>query len=495
MSRVAEIVADIRAALDRLVTHVTEPQERLIALSTIEGEVDALIKADNATIEDNNQHSWLQDIYSQDDHLYAVVVRDGKLYQMAIEMDGERVTKLGEAQSIAIKPAQASNVILTRALPSQAPGGTLFISVMCVTGINKMSIVDTRSLFDSFVAGFEGEGKEYVNLLHLGGAATRVGDILHLWRSDKLLVGIWRSLDTPVARAVAKKLSTDTEMRWGGSIEFEAFAGEPVTVAPGITLETFRDGNFLGYSIAPTSICASWSTRNKPLTRERTMSHVHYSAIEDEYRKILLELLGDEALVTEVEQMLQEQNDKASDPLALTLRLRAVGDSGAAAGSAAPGGSETPAGGDMSPAIAELQDRMNSLTNELGKLREDMMSLWEEWSASHQPATDPDPAASEMTITLDAGQIESAVNAATAAIDQRIAEMEATISTWQEQANAFESRFRALGVESEDAAMRLREQMPAQPPARNGQRPSQTHGTSTIPQWKPTGLFNQQRKR
>ena len=127
MSRVAEIVADIRAALDRLVTHVTEPQERLIALSTIEGEVDELIKADNATIEDSNQHSWLQDIYSQADRLYAVVVRDGKLYQMAIEMDGERVTKLGEAQAIAIKPAQASNVILTRALPSQAPGGTLFI--------------------------------------------------------------------------------------------------------------------------------------------------------------------------------------------------------------------------------------------------------------------------------------------------------------------------------------------------------------------------------
>ncbi len=515
MSKAADAIAEIRSAFDRFLDVVTvvterkEPQERLISLSIVEQQVDDLLKQQNATITDSNQHSWLQDIYSEDGQLYAVTVCNGELYRARIQMDGDTVASLDAAQRMEINSEQPSNMVITRALPPAENGQQMFLSVMCVTGINKMSLVDTRSLFDSFVEGFKGDGTEYVNLLHLGGAATRVGDILHLWRHDKLLVGIWRSLATPVAKAVAISLNADTEGKWGGSIEFEAFAGEPLTVAPGVTLETFREGNFLGYSIAPRDICASWNTSNQPLPKGKRMSHTQQRAISDDYRQILLDLLKDEALVGEVETMLATENEKAHDPVSLALRLRAVAAGDAGAGTDTGGGM----GGDptgSSPTIASLQDRMDAFMRDLQQMHMQIQQLSDDLAAAKQtpppspapdPSTQPNPPASVATITLDTGdleaQINNAINAAAEEIIQRVAALEEQVASAHEQTTAFENRFRALGVESEDAALQLRELMPAQPQVRSGVRPSQANGGQNAQPmtWKPTGLFGKQQPR
>lgn len=71
---------------------------------------------------------------------------------------------------------------------------------------------------------FQGNGKEYINILHLGGATSRIGQVRHLFRDDKLLVGFYTfTKDDPIAAAVAQTLASDEDGVRGGSIAFNHF--------------------------------------------------------------------------------------------------------------------------------------------------------------------------------------------------------------------------------------------------------------------------------
>jgi hypothetical protein len=185
-------------------------------------------------------------------------------------------------------------------------------SILCTATVNKLGILDSRQLFDSFVARFKGDGSEYINVLHLGGGESRIGTLRHIWREDKLLVGLYEF--TPgdaVAEATARTLATDEAGYWGGSIEFRHF-GQPllVEVADGIRLPATHDGQLLGYSIARNQDCAAWYTGNVEAL-ERTMT------ARD--RAVALELLGDETLVEELASRLGEANRTLAE--AVTYRV------------------------------------------------------------------------------------------------------------------------------------------------------------------------------
>ncbi len=285
--------------------------ERTVALGQVWSQVSQQINERDP--EDWNLWHWLQDLYYDEGDLFAVTISAGRLYRWPVTVDGDAVT-LGDAVAVVVSFAETGDKRLetnSQRLRQSLVGGRSTIrqtddgrwigcSILCTATVNRMGILDSRQLFDSFVERFVGDGTEYINVLHLGGGQSRIGSLRHVWREDKLLVGIYEfTQGDPVAEAVAQRLAADEDGFWGGSIEFKHF-GEPelVDVADGIRLPMTHDGQLLGYSIARNQDCAAWYTGN--LVMERSMT--------EKDRAVALALLGDEALVDELAERLDESN-------------------------------------------------------------------------------------------------------------------------------------------------------------------------------------------
>jgi hypothetical protein len=339
--------------------------ERTIALGQIWAQVSSHINALDP--EDWNLWHWLQDLYFDAGQLFAITISAGRLYRWPVAVDGDSVT-VGEPLAVQVQFTESSESESTQRLRQALRGGSLVrqtsdgrwigCSILCTATVNKMGILDSRKLFDSFVARFQGDGSEYINLLHLGGEHSRIGVLRHIWREDKLLVGLYEfTQGDPVAEACAGTLATDEEGFWGGSIEFQHY-GEPllVEVADGIKLPTTHDGQLLGYSIARNQDCAAWYTGN--LVMERSMT--------DKDRAIALEMLGDEALVDELASRLGEANRTLAG--AITYTTRPAGEEHA--GEAKDGdATEAPASADL-PLVYELEpEALEQLADQVAQHR------------------------------------------------------------------------------------------------------------------------------
>lgn len=231
--------------------------ERTIALEQIWSQVSAGINERDP--EDWNQWHWLQDLYYDDGQLFAITISAGRLFRWPVTAESDAV-RVGEPVAVVVQFADAdaedSNDGEQRVWPGDVrqteDGRWVGCAVLCTATVNKMGILDSRALFDSFVERFQGDGSEYINLLHLGGDKSQIGVLRHIWREDKLLVGLYEfAADDAVAAAVARTLGADSDGFWGGSIEFAHYGQmQLVEVAEGVKLPMTHDGKLLGYSIA-----------------------------------------------------------------------------------------------------------------------------------------------------------------------------------------------------------------------------------------------------
>ena len=280
--------------------------------------------------EDWNLWHWFRDLFFDDQDLYAITVSAGQLYRWPVTVAGAEVT-LGEPELVEIEFVPRQQMTIKRAEDGHYWGfGTL-----CTATLNKKGIVDSRGLFDTFVENFKGDGSEYVNILHLGGGESRIGEIKAVGRDEKVLWGIYRFDKNAVAEAAARTLTEDEDDYWGGSIEFD-LNELPVLVefAEGIKLPVTTDGVLLGYSIARNRDCASWYTGNHVFRGEYTMN--------ERDRQVALELLGSEELVEELATSLSNTNRTLAD--AITYSMKGEGE--AKAETEAKDGALSSAGGD-----------------------------------------------------------------------------------------------------------------------------------------------------
>lgn len=306
--------------------------ERTIAMGQIWQQVSAAINERDP--EDWNAWHWLQDLYYDQGQLFAITISGGRLFRWPVMVDGDTVM-VGDPVAVQVQFTETSEPETVRKLRqalrlgstssptgSGQAGGSLVrqtkdgrwigCSILCTATVNKMGILDSRKLFDSFVERFEGSGTEYINVLHLGGGQSRIGTLRHIWREDKLLVGLYEfTKGDAVAEACARTLAADEDGYWGGSIEFRHF-GQPllVEVAEGIKLPTTHDGKLFGYSVARNMDCAAWYTGNV-IVQERTMT--------DKDRAVALELLGDAELVDQLAGRLDDANRTLADAVTYSV--------------------------------------------------------------------------------------------------------------------------------------------------------------------------------
>jgi hypothetical protein len=322
--------------------------ERTIALGQVWAQVSAQINSLDP--EDWNLWHWLQDLYYDEGQLFAITISAGRLYRWPVSVDGDSVA-VGEPVAVVVEFAETGTQVdketgkqgertgatglpgfLSTAVRRTADGRWVGCSILCTATVNKLGILDSRQLFDSFVERFKGDGTEYVNVLHLGGAKSQIGFLRHVWREEKLLVGIYEFFrDDPLAEAAARTLSTDEDGFWGGSIEFKHF-GDPqlVEVADGVKLPMTHDGQLFGYSLARNQDCAAWYTGNVVMERAMTKRE----------REIALELLGDEELVDQLQEQLGEANRALDGAVTRTVQDTGYGIQDTAISSSDTGGDE-----------------------------------------------------------------------------------------------------------------------------------------------------------
>ena len=358
---------------DRRLETVVVTDERTIAIGQVWAQVSAHINSLDP--EDWNLWHWLQDLYYDEGQLFAITISAGRLYRWPVSVAGDAVT-VGEPVAVVVEFSSAddgtiddgtmrhrqSSYGLSSTVRRTADGRWVGCAVLCTATVNKMGILDSRALFDSFVERFKGDGSEYINLLHLGGGKSQIGCLRHVWREEKLLVGIYEFFaDDPVAEAVARTLAEDEEGFWGGSIEFKHF-GDPqlVEVADGVKLPMTHDGQLFGYSIARNQDCAAWYTGNVvfPQLAQSAMER----AMTKREREIALELLGDEALVEQLQERLGEANRALDGAVTRTVQQEhrehgegAEGEERLETGDWETGDSETGDSGSDEPVIYELE--------------------------------------------------------------------------------------------------------------------------------------------
>jgi len=264
---------------------------------------------DGMDVPEENIWHFVQDVYFADNSMYVVVIESGRLYRARVFVNGSDIL-LGDMQQVEVmfEPVQRMQI------RQREDGRYEGFAILCTATVNKMGIVDSRGLFDSFVERFEGEGVEYVNVLHLGGSVSRIGEIRGIFRNDQALVGYLVFDESLMAQAAARTLAEDVDGVWGGSIEFEHY-GEPTLVefGDGISLPVTTDGKLLGYSIARAVDGAAWYTGNFIHKR------IFMKPGDRDYETALALAGGDEEAVRELAENLEGVRTKLEGSIMYTV--------------------------------------------------------------------------------------------------------------------------------------------------------------------------------
>jgi len=176
----------VRPAAELVEAGADRMAERTIAFEHIAAQVVGLVRAQLAATDPDNYH-WMQDLYYDNGTLFAVTVSAGRLWRWPVALDRNDQVSVGEPVIVKVNFSVTNEAPAGRmsTLRETSDGRWLGASVLCTATVNKMGILDSRGLFDSFIARFKGDGSEYINLLHLGGGVSKIGVLRHIFRDDK----------------------------------------------------------------------------------------------------------------------------------------------------------------------------------------------------------------------------------------------------------------------------------------------------------------------
>lgn len=305
-------------------------------------------------------NAYLTDLYFDDGGaLFAVLVQDGKLYRSDVTLTGTQVS-LSEWREVATQftdvpqteadgagdGASRARTVL-REVVVDGQKRTRWLSVSCTAVLNRSGELDSRDLFDSFVAHAEETGEYPIRVFYHEGEKWRTGQADFLVRDGYAYItgGIYD--DSELARAEIKARTAEPEY-WGDSIGFDPLeAPELVTVGDGVQVPVYRKGINTEISTLPEAEAAALFTRTIPQEVNR-MNARQMAA--------LIKMYGDEeAAKAAIAAIDPDALNRAIDAAGLMTRASAgnpAAPENPAAPAAAPVVAETPAPAAPAPAPA-----------------------------------------------------------------------------------------------------------------------------------------------
>jgi len=237
----------------------------------------------------------VHDLYiASDDSLYAITSMAGLLYRWPVTIDDAGVPVLGEASRVQVEfvdagePGDDEEAEQRSVVFRGKDGRYRMASIVSTSILNRSGEIDSRALFDSFVANWGMVDEHYINFHHQGGSVTRLGEIRKIWREGYTLLAYIEFDDTPHGRAAAETLRDDSDGKWGFSIEFFPH-DEPamLRVAEDTDIPVYQRGHLVGASILKESKAAAHFTLHGAITREAI-------TMDKRVKEDLIELVGDE---------------------------------------------------------------------------------------------------------------------------------------------------------------------------------------------------------
>lgn len=248
---------------------------RAIGLDRLYWQVYAIIDARNAaeyeiakaaTPEDQYvEFYWLylQELYFDSGALYALAGREGKLFRARVTVSADEVVEVGEFEQVTEIFAPVSNQRTVTRVFEQPDGVYRWLSVSATAYLNRVGEIDSRALFDSFVAHAAETGEyPYRTFMHKG-EQLRTGQADYLARDGNVYItsGVY-DMSSPLARIEIAALSNPEVARsWGESIGYQATAQpELETVADGVEVLVYKAGIHREISTCPEMLAAAWFT-------------------------------------------------------------------------------------------------------------------------------------------------------------------------------------------------------------------------------------------
>lgn len=253
-----------------------ESEERSLSFGDIYSHVWALLP------ETEHPQAWINDLYDDGEgNTFAVISSNGKLYRAEVTITSNTVS-LGEFQEVVIEFVPRARMQIIR---SKGQVRALIVAGSAV--LNRGGEIDSRELFDSFIAHIErtGDYPEY-GFYHFweegqGFGSFRLGQVDWVGREGNLYLASVLFDDTELARAAIASIEKDPDF-WGNSIGFKFLEGtearELVDVGNGITIPVYKRGYNHEISLLPEGNAAAWFT-SVAIAQERAMNERERAAL------------------------------------------------------------------------------------------------------------------------------------------------------------------------------------------------------------------------
>jgi hypothetical protein len=249
-------------------------------------------------LEEEDYWVMVNDLYVDGGQMFALFTSESKLYRCSVDVDEEGKVELGEWLEIDLSATRArTRVQIIR----QTDGRVRWLSISNTAVLNRVSEIDSRALFDSFIAHAEDTGEYPYRTFYHQGKAMKMGEADYLARDGYCYItsGLYDE-DNELAEAEIEAREREPEY-WGESIGFEPTA-EPamLRVTEDIDIPVYNEGINIEISTVPEERAAAWFSYvlNKEVVR-----------MKPDVKEALLRLTdGDETLVEEFEGKVDSTN-------------------------------------------------------------------------------------------------------------------------------------------------------------------------------------------
>jgi hypothetical protein len=251
--------------------------------------------------------NYLMDVYHDTDGMYALFTDRGKLYRHQVTIQNNSVS-LGERVEVMEMhvPVMQSRTIIRQ----QEDGRYRWYSISATAVLNRSGEVDSRDLFDSFIAHAEETDEYPIRQFYHQGEVFRTGQSDFLARDGYCLVTSGLFDDTPLGQVEVQARQREPDY-WGDSIGFlPTEEPEMSRVTDDIKIPVYRQGIIKEISTLPENEAASLFTRTE----------VNRMSLAGKAREAFIRLFGDEEAMEEWLEQNPEARNRAIEAAGLITR-------------------------------------------------------------------------------------------------------------------------------------------------------------------------------
>lgn len=201
--------------------------------------------------------AFFHNIFTDDDgSTYGLLNEEGKLYRCPVMIENSQAT-LGEREEVTMEFQPVSTRTVIRQLPD---GKFRWISRSATSVLNRVGEIDSKDLFDSFVANIERTGVYPIRQFYHQGTQFRTGQADFVARDGNVLITSGIYDDTELAKREIRAIQSNPSF-WGESIGYlPTQQPKLLQVTPKVSIPVYRQGEFREISVLPENEAANLFT-------------------------------------------------------------------------------------------------------------------------------------------------------------------------------------------------------------------------------------------